>query len=233
MSKDITAKLKRLETICSWMTDANRSHFTVEELIKECGVSRRSILRDIALLKEVGIELDLYYGNYHRDTRLSFEKLGLTPQIAATLCIAYEAAKQAGKEFAPTCKYISGLLSPQTQYYEINPDLPSDPLVNKLQQAIREKYYIKIVSYPRDQVIYAKPYCLVRAKERVDLIFACTRPHFSVAGYQLDYIPIRFIKELSFEGKSPRLKNKHFISLGVPKRDIRCFLKDHIRLMLL
>ena len=234
MSKDITAKLKRLEIICKWMTDSKRKYFTVEELAKKCKVSNRSVLRDISLIKEAGLALDLMHdqGEYSASD-FSFEKLGLTPQTAAALCIAYEAAKQAGKEFTPACKYIRGLLSPQTKYYEINPDLPSEPLVNKIQKAIKEKYYIKISSSLKNQAIYAKPYCLIRAKGKVDLIFICTTPHSSAFGYHLDYIPVRYIQEISFETKSSRVKNKHFVSLGVSKRDIKYFIKKHLELMLL
>lgn len=233
MSKDITVKLKRLAIIFKCLTDEKGKEFTAEELAKECNASYRTILRDISLIKKAVIELDSYNGKYSIDKECSFEKLGLTPQAAASLCLAYEAAKQAGKEFTPACKYIRGLLSPQTKYYEINPDLPSEPLVNKIQKAIKEKYYIKISSSLKNQAIYAKPYCLIRAKGKVDLIFICTTPHSSAFGYHLDYIPIRYIQEISFETKSSRVKNKHFVSLGVSKRDIKYFIKKHLELMLL
>ncbi|MGN0025153.1 MAG: helix-turn-helix transcriptional regulator [Candidatus Avelusimicrobium sp.] len=225
MSKDITAKLKRLGTICKWIADNKRESFTADELAQECGVSRRTILRDIALLKEAGLEFDLYYGNYYINKDFSFEKVGLTSQIAATLCIAYETAKQAGETFAPTCQYIRRLFTPNTRLYEINPKLSPNPIVCKLQEAIKEKRYIKIVSNGRQ--IYAKPYCLIRRWETIYLVFATIHRRRSVWGYELEKIEVEKIESVRFEAKSSRVKNGHFASLGVPKYRIDEFIRDY------
>ena len=228
MSKDITAKLKRLETICRWMADTKREYFTVYELAKECGVSKRSILRDIALLKEAGFNFDLMCSQgVYMTSNFSFEKLGLTPQTVATLCIAYEAAKQAGKEFASTCQYIQSLLVPQIAPYEINPILPPDPIILKLQKAIKEKLYIKITV--DDKTTYAKPCCLVRTRGNVFLIFVTTKFRRSVWGYFLDRIALKWITDVGFGAKSPRVKDGHFASLGVPKWEINDFIKDLVK----
>ena len=225
MSKDITTKLKRLAIIFKCLANEKGKEFTAEELAKECNVSYRTILRDISLVKKAVIELDSDNGKYIIDKDCSFEKIGLTPQVAATLCLAYEAAEQAGEGFIPTCKYIRHLFSPNREFYEINPKLPKSPLISKLQKAIKEKRYIKIVSDGRQ--IYAKPCCLIRKSKKVYLVFATIQQGRSVWGYELERINVEMIESISFEVKSHRVKNGHFASLGVSKRKIDEFIRDN------
>lgn len=227
MSKDTTAKLKRLTHILNRLTTSKNNTLTPGELAKECSVSCRTVFRDLALLQEVGIALDSYNGDYYLATDFSFEKAGLTPQTAAVLCLAYEEAKRAGKAFIPTCRYILQLFSPNTELYEINPKLPPDPVVFRLQKAIEEKRYIKIMS--NAQPIYAKPYCLIRKHEKVYLVFATTFWRKSVLGYELDQIEIKQIESVSFEAKSKRVKNGCFASLGVPKHEINFFIRQYFK----
>ena len=225
MSKDITAKLRRLETIFRWLANTKRESFTADELARKYRVSRRTILRDIALLKEVGIELIQYRGKYDAPADFSLEQLGLTPQIAATLCIAYEAAKETGEEFAPACQYIHHLFSPNKKLYEINPTLPKDSIICKLQKAIQEKRYIRISSSGRQ--IYAKPCCLIRRWEAVYLVFTAMPSGKSVGGYALARMEVADIESVSFEKKGRRIKTGHFASLGVPKYRIDKFIREH------
>lgn len=226
MSKDITAKLKRLTAICTWMADPKRTHLTAQALAKKYGVSQRSILRDLALLREVGLELEQYcYVGYIPPSGFSFEKLGLTPQTAAALCLTYEATKHAGSAFAPTCQYVRRLFSPDKEPYEINPELPKDPVISKLQRAIKEKRYIKIVWDNSD--IYAKPYCLVRSRGSVYLVFTAPRHKKSALGAAVNYKDVRWITNVTFETKSRRTKNGRFSSFGAPKREINDFIKRY------
>ncbi len=223
MSKDITVKLKRLAIIFKCLTDEKGKEFTAEELAKKCNTSYRTILRDISLIKKAVIELDSDNGKYSIDKDWSLEKIGLIPQTAASLCIAYEDAEQAGDDFIPVCKYIRRLFSPDRVFYEINPKLPKSPLISKLQKAIKEKHYIKIVSDGRQ--ISAKPYCLIRKSKMVYLVFATVYKRSSVWGYGLERINVEMIESVSFRGKSRRIKNGHFASLGVSKWQINEFIR--------
>ena len=225
MSKDITARLRRLTSILNRLAATNQESFTADELARKYRVSRRTILRDIALLKEVGIELIQYRGKYDAPAHFYLEQLGLAPQIAATLCIAYEAAKETGEEFAPACQYIHHLFSLNKKLYEINPTLPKDPIICKLQKAIQEKHYIKLVSNSRQ--IYAKPCCLIRRWEAVYLVFATMPSGESVRGYALARMEVADIESVSFEKKGRRIKTGHFASLGVPKYRIDEFIREH------
>lgn len=229
MSKDITAKLKRLEFICKRLENAEKS-FTAEQLAQECSVSTRTILRDMALLKEVGLELEIQHiiRGVYLPGEFAFKDLGLTSQTAASLCIAYEAAKQAGDSFATARRYIRSIFQPKVVSYEINPKLPPDPIVSKLQKAIKEKLYTKINT--GSKTIYIKPYCLFRQKENLFLIFATTGGYQrSVWGYVLDRVAVKYITDVSFGAKSSQVKNGHFASLGVPKWEINDFIKDFLK----
>lgn len=227
MSKDTTEKLKRLTAILNRLDTQKRKSLTTDELAKECSVSCRTIFRDLALLKEVGIELNSYNGDYYLHFDFSLKKLGLTSQTAATLCIAYEAAKQTGEEFAPSCQYIRRLFSLNKDLYEINPKLPLDSIIFRLQKAIKEKRYTKIVLDNR--LRYIKPYCLVQRQGVVYLVFASTFWKRSRWGYELDTITVKEIKDVSFEAKSKRVKNGRFAHLGVPKHEIDFFIWQHFK----
>ena len=190
MSKDITAKLKRLETMWNWIdnseskyvSDMEDAPFQISELMKRFKVSRRTVLRDIALIKEMGIEFyyrrsKRYKGPASMDSEFNFalEKLHLTSQAAAALCIAYEAAKQGGKAFEPACQYIKDQFVPDIPHCEINPKLPFSPLLQTIKKAIENRYYLKITT-DKGVISSVKPYLLIRiAKKRVELLFLKTR----------------------------------------------------------
>lgn len=159
MSKDITAKLKRLETMWNWIDNSESKYFSdmedtpfqIPELMKRFKVSRRTVLRDIALMKEMGIDFDYRRSRWHKgpalmstDITFALDTLGLTPQSAAALCIAYEVAKQGGKAFESACQYIKTRFIPNIPHCEVNPKLPLTPIARTIQKAIEERLYLKI-----------------------------------------------------------------------------------------
>lgn len=188
MSKDTTAKLKRLAAIWRQIDNSESkileqteesSLFSIEELAAKFSVSKRTVLRDLALVKKMGIDFSYFRGK--RSTFLSsefdfsLEQLQLTPHMAATLCVAYEEARKAGSSFATVCQAIKEKFVPHIEQCEINPPLPYSPLVSTLQKAIKQHYYVKITT-AKGTEFYIKPYCFIRlAKKRIDLVYAITR----------------------------------------------------------
>ncbi len=252
MSKDTTNKLKRLSAIWDWIDNSESKiysrpeeggYFSIKEWAQKFSTSSRTIMRDLALIKEMGIEFFYLRGKGYAlltsEFGFSLEYLHLTPQMAAALCLAYDEAKRAGKAFHGVCQEIKSRFIPQIENCEINPPLPDSAIVKTIRRAIKNRYYVKITTLSGVEK-YIKPYCFICiAKKKTDLVYIEKRnlPPQALMESVEDFfaislksiaqahiaIPSARFKSLQF----PRLKHQKWAAFSFIRFHTECFLEKN------
>lgn len=244
MSKDSIQKLKRLCALWDWIDNSESKIyarpeegglFTLEEWAKKFATSRRTIMRDLALIKEMGINFSYIKGP--RSSLLSSEfdfslnQLHLTPQMAAVLCLAYEEAKRAGHSFTNACQEIKNKFIPQIEHCEINPPLPESGITKTLRTAIQKRYYVNITTSQGTEKII-KPFCFIRiAKKKTELIYLDKRnlPISAPIEKMDDFFAISLtsIKDAFLSRSNNKSRSMHFPLVKHQKWAAFAFIRFH------